>query len=68
MRILSSFNPPADGCETFPVNPDLFRDYAVWKKKTKNEVLGRDVVQVPYGLAVFVWYRRPKKRVSGRAS
>jgi hypothetical protein len=69
MRLLSSFNPPADGVETFPINPDLFRAYAQWKKKTRFEVLGRDVVDVPYGQAVFVWYRLPKKKgARGRAS
>lgn len=68
MRLLSSFDPPADGCETFPVEPDLFRAYAEWKKKTRCEVLGRDVVSVAYGQAVLVWYRRPKKRARGRAS
>ena len=68
MRILSSFNPPADGVETFPVNPALFRAYATWKKKTRCKVLGRDVVPVPYGQAIFVWYRLPKKRAGGRAS
>jgi hypothetical protein len=68
MRLLSSFKPPADGCETFPVNPDLFRDYAKWKRKSRVTVLGRDVVQTAYGHAIFVWYRYPPKRASGRAS
>lgn len=69
MKLLSSFNPPADGMEPFPVTPDLFRAYADWKKKTRVRVLGRDVVPTPYGQALFVWYRRPRgKQTSGRAS
>jgi hypothetical protein len=67
MKLLSTFNPPADGMETFPVTPDVFRAYADWKRKTRVVVLGRDVIQTAYGHAVFVWYRHPK-RASGRAS
>ena len=69
MKLLTSFNPPADGVETFPVNPEVFRAYAIWRKKSRVEVLGRDVVQTAYGHAIFVWYRlRPRKQTNGRAS
>lgn len=64
MKTLRSFSPPADGVQAFAIDPSLFQVYATWKKRTRAEVLHREIVPGQNGKALLVWFRKTKRRAA----
>lgn len=60
---LPIFDPPAD-LKSFVLGPSLFKEYAVWKKRVRADVVKRKLVTTQQGSSLLVWFRkRPPKKV-----